>query len=166
MREREESKWLQRMAGYCSLAERCEEQIRGKLARGGLSQEVIQRIIDRLTEEKFIDQGRYCRSFVNDKLRLNRWGRVRIATELRQRELPSVLIAEAIATIDLEEYREILDSLLIEKSKSVQSKDLRERYYKLLRYVVARGFEPSVAVERLRRLEFGEGEVDGEGVVE
>ena len=44
-------------------------------------------IIDRLIDEKFIDERRYCRAFVNDKLRFNHWGRVKIQAKLREKKL-------------------------------------------------------------------------------
>lgn len=39
------------------------------------SPDASERIIARLLKERFIDESRYTRFFVNDKLRFNKWGR-------------------------------------------------------------------------------------------
>jgi regulatory protein len=143
--------WLHRMAAYCTSAERCREEVRRKLSESNLPEEAIQGIIARLMEEKFIDEARYCRSFVNDKLRLNHWGRIKIAAELRRRCLPASLITDTLSSIDPDEYEAILSTLLKEKNKSVRGKDARDHYYKLLRFAASRGFEPALAVACLKR---------------
>lgn len=43
---------------------------------------MINRIIDRLVVEKFIDEERYCRAFVNDKFRFAKWGKMKITQAL------------------------------------------------------------------------------------
>ena len=50
------------MAAYCSAAEHCKAEVNEKLQKWGLPYEVINRIIDRLVVEKFIDEERYCRA--------------------------------------------------------------------------------------------------------
>ncbi|MDR3129207.1 MAG: RecX family transcriptional regulator [Tannerellaceae bacterium] len=147
-----EGEWLQRMAAYCTSSERCPEEVRLKLHESGMPEELVRHIITRLIEEKFIDEARYCRSFVNDKLRLNRWGRIKIAIELRHRRLPVPLIADSLASIDTEEYEAILISVLKEKSKTVRGRDAREHYYKLLRFATSRGFESAIVGTCLRSL--------------
>ena len=39
----------------------------------GLPPDASERIIARLLKERFIDESRYTRFFVNDKLRFNKW---------------------------------------------------------------------------------------------
>ncbi|EXY25362.1 regulatory recX domain protein, partial [Bacteroides fragilis str. 2-F-2 len=50
-----EEEALNRMAAYCSAAEHCKAEVNEKLQKWGLPYEVINRIIDRLVVEKFID---------------------------------------------------------------------------------------------------------------
>ena len=59
-----EEEALNRMAAYCSAAEHCKAEVNEKLQKWGLPYEVINRIIDRLVVEKFIDEERYCRACV------------------------------------------------------------------------------------------------------
>ena len=91
MKEKTEAELLHLCAAYCSAAERCIHDVKKKLDAADASPEVKERIIRRLVEEKFIDETRFCRSFVNDKLRFNKWGRIKIDFELRNRGISPAL---------------------------------------------------------------------------
>ena len=60
---------LGRMAALCSTAEHCESEIREKLQRAALTETDIQRIVDYLYDEQYMDTARYCRAFAHDRLR-------------------------------------------------------------------------------------------------
>ena len=87
-----------------------------------ISTEAKERIIRRLVEEKFIDEIRFCRSFVNDKLRFNKWGRIKIDFELRNRGIDASIREDALNQIDEQYYYDILFSILKDKKKSVKAK--------------------------------------------
>ena len=75
---------LNRVASYCSTAEHCRAEINEKLQRWGIAYDTIARILDRLESEKFIDDERFCRAFVNDKFRFAKWGKMKIAQAIIQ----------------------------------------------------------------------------------
>lgn len=151
MKEISESEMLHKAAAYCSATERCIQEVEKKILSSGLPQEAVERIIARLLQEKFIDETRYCRSFVNDKLRFNKWGRIKIGYELRKKNIPGATIREALDTIDEEEYKSILLGLLKEKKKTIRGNNERENYYKLLRFAAGRGFESDITNRCLRQ---------------
>ena len=80
---------LSRVASYCSTAEHCRAEINEKLQRWGIAYETIARILDQLETEKFIDDERFCRAFVNDKFRFSKWGKMKIAQGLYMKKIPS-----------------------------------------------------------------------------
>ena len=110
------------------------------------------RIISRLKQEKFIDESRFARAFVNDKFRFNRWGKYKIRCELQRKGISEDVIDQALALLEAEAYNQVLMELLKAKMKSVKAKDDRERYYKLLRFAAGRGFQPAEAALCLKRL--------------
>ena len=136
-----EEEALNRMAAYCSAAEHCKAEVNEKLQKWGLPYEVINRIIDRLVVEKFIDEERYCRAFVNDKFRFAKWGKMKIAQVLYMKKIPSDVAWRHLNEIDEEEYLSILRDLLASKRKSIHAKDDYELNGKLMRFAVSRGFE-------------------------
>lgn len=147
-----EAEMLHRAAAYCSVAERCIHDVEKKIKAAGLSREESERIIGKLLQEKFIDEHRFARYFVNDKLRFNKWGRIKIAYELQKRNIPASIRSEALQGIDETEYANILLSLLKAKKRSTKGKDERDIYMKLLRFAAGRGFESREATRYLKQL--------------
>lgn len=153
MKQITEAEMLHRAAAYCSTAERCIQEVEKKISAAGLSPDASERIISRLLKEQYIDEARYCRSFVNDKFRFNKWGRVKIAYELRRRNIPSALITEALNAIDENEYESALYDILKAKKKTTKGKDERDIFYKLVRFANSRGFDHKETITTLRKLE-------------
>ena len=138
------SEALNKAAAYCTLCERCISEVSAKLTAWGVPHGEQEKIIARLTEEKFIDEARYCNAFVNDKVKFNRWGRIKIIAALREKRLPKEHISEAIESIDDEQYAEILKEVIAIKRKELKGKDDFATRQKLIRHAASRGFEPSI----------------------
>ena len=133
---------LNKAAAYCTLCERCINEVSKKLTAWGILPAEHKKIIERLQSEGFIDEGRYCRAFVNDKLRFNHWGRIKITAALRDKRLPQELIKEAIEQIDEEEYTQVLRDVIAIKHKELKGKEDYATQQKLIRFAASRGFEP------------------------
>ncbi|MGQ7867877.1 regulatory protein RecX [Sunxiuqinia sp. sy24] len=130
-----------RAAALCSRAEKCSGDMLRKLMEWGLAEDEAARVIDLLVEEKYIDDERYARSFVKDKFRFNKWGRVKIIYQLRAKQVHAGIIESALEEIDEDVYRERLTDLLREKNKSVKAATDYDRKAKLIRFAQGRGFE-------------------------
>lgn len=118
MKKLNEQEMLHRMAAYCSSAERCEQDVRQKLVKAELEPEAVSRIINRLRQEKFIDEARFARTFVSDKFRFNHWGKYKIRCELLRKEISEEEIELALSSLEMEEYDQVLMDLLKTKMKS------------------------------------------------
>ncbi|MCL2651095.1 MAG: RecX family transcriptional regulator [Candidatus Azobacteroides sp.] len=140
MKQLSEAEALHKSAAYCSLADRCIDDVRKKLTRWEIELTVQNKIIQRLIQEHFLDEERFCRSFVNDKVKFNKWGINKIKFELRKRNIPENLIYSTINSINPEENRKRLLQLLISKKKSVKGKNDFEIQQKLMRFAAGRGF--------------------------
>ena len=152
MRERTEAEMLHRMAAYCSSAERCRQDVEKKLISAAVSPESCERILARLVKEKFLDDARFSKSFVNDKLRFNKWGRTKIVHELRKRNISPAQIDDALSVINENEYKDVLQSLMKTKLKSTKGKNSREINQKLIRFALSRGFTMNETLDVLRTL--------------
>lgn len=151
---------LHRMAAYCSTAERCIQDVQKKILPTGLPAEAGERIISILVEEDFIDEKRFARCFVNDKLRFNKWGRNKIAYELSQKKIPPDICREVMESINETIYSATLLSLLKEKKKTIHRKDEQEVFNQLLRFAAGRGFESQEIIHCLRQLFDGNNHAD------
>lgn len=157
MKPLSEPEALNRAAAYCTTCERCVSEVCAKLVVWGMDNAQQQRIIDRLIEENFICEERFCRAFVNDKVRFNRWGRRKISLALREKRVESVLVKEALDAIDEEEYLSALMAVVAAKRKELKGKDDYLSKQKILRYAASRGFETSLIMNVIN---FNPDEVD------
>ena len=135
----EQEAYLQ-LAAVCAQAEHCEQEMRDKMKRWELDESVQNRVIDRLTKERFIDNERYARAFVKDKIRYNKWGRRKIQQALWMKRIDADIQLQALDEIDEKEYLDVLRPLLKQKRKSIKAQSDYELNQKLVRFALGRGF--------------------------
>ena len=75
-------KALLRLTTLCVQGEHCEKDILAKMEKWGLGKEMQASIMEYLVKERFVDNERYCRAFVSDKMRYNHWGQRKIEQAL------------------------------------------------------------------------------------
>ena len=87
---------LQRLTALCASAEHCEYEMMEKMRKWEVEESDRERIMAYLRQAKFVDDERYARAFVSDKVRYNKWGRRKveqglwakhISEDIRQRVL-------------------------------------------------------------------------------
>ena len=133
-----------RAAFLCSKSERSSGSIGKKLQDWGLNPDDAESVLKKLTEDKFIDDERFAGSYVRDKFRFNKWGKIKIIYHLRAEKIPGPVIDQAIGEIEHKAYMETLTKLLLDKNKSIKTVNTHERRAKLVRFAQSRGFEPGL----------------------
>jgi regulatory protein len=144
MSELTEKEALNKAAAYCTASEHCLSEVGTKLTQWGVDADVKERILKRLIDERFIDEERYCRFFVNDKFKFNKWGRIKISQTLYMKKIPSEMSRDCLNEIDEKEYMNTLRSLLASKKKSIHASDDYQLNTKLIRFALSRGFEMNI----------------------
>lgn len=140
-----------RMRGLCSRREYCRQDIMKKVlaALGGDADEAG-RIMDRLVEEKYIDDLRYASAFARDKSSIAGWGATKIRYMLAAKEIDRETIAAALQEVDEGKASDRLEKLLSAKVRSL--KDDPQCRMKLLRFALGRGYQYDEAAEVIDRL--------------
>lgn len=137
--------YLAKMAHFCSMQERAVSEVLQKLQRAPLTETEKVYIIDRLKTEGFVDEHRYARAFVNDKVKLNGWGRVKIAYALRMKQVDSEAVEEALAEIEADAYQQLAERLAEKKlGDTAPDAPEQEKKNKVARFLLQRGFEPEL----------------------
>ncbi len=131
----------QKAAFVCSKAEKSSNKIRQKLLDWGLSEEEVNPVLEELISEKYIDDERYSRSYVRDKFRFNKWGRIKIAFNLRADKISNTVIEVALEEINDLAYRKMLQEILLAKSAKTKAENQYDKKAKLARFAQSRGFE-------------------------
>ncbi len=136
-----EEKALEKLAALCSKAEHCAGDLTDKMRRWGLADDARQRIVDYLTTHHFIDEDRYCRAFVDDKVRFDGWGRRKIEQALCAKRVSRDAMQAALDAVPDADYLAVLQPLLRAKWPTVKGRTHYERSMKLIKYAMGRGFE-------------------------
>lgn len=143
---------LNRAATLCSTSERCTSDIYSKALGWGLSEADAERLVAALISEKFIDESRYARAFVNDKYRFQHWGRTKIRYALRAKRIADSLIDAALAeVVDDEDYLDECLTLLRHRLRGMSLPLSTNDRARLYRFAAQRGFEPSVISKAMSR---------------
>ena len=134
----------------CAVKEYCCSEIATKLQQKGATADEIETLLERLVNEKYIDEARYAEAFVSDKFRFDHWGRVKINHALRQKGIADSLIREALEHIDDEEYRTMLTDFIQSKRRTTKGDTPYAINQKVARAAITRGFEPHLVFDLLQ----------------
>jgi regulatory protein len=126
---------------YCASAEQCRSSVKDKLMTWGAGRDMAQRIVDSLVEDDFINEERYCNIYCDSKLRLQKWGRIKIGYQLRNKRIDSKIIDKVLQNIDPELYSATLYELAEKKWALLNEPDPNKRTAKLVAFLASHGFE-------------------------
>ena len=140
------------MERYCCYQERCHREVEAKLKELGMIPEARATIIAHLIERDYLNEERFALNFVSGKFNQKNWGRIRLTSELKFRQISPYLIKKALASIPEETYLEKLRELAAKKWAhiTVQNPQLKKR--KLYDYLAYRGWERHLIYDEIREL--------------
>ncbi len=139
-----EQQAFQKLAALCARGEHCQHDMLEKLRQWDVDEESQARIMERLLKERYVDDERYSRAFVHDKIAYNKWGRRKIEQALWQKRVDKGIVRMVLDEIADEDYVSILKPLLRQKSKHMTGRNDYERSMKLMRWAMSRGFTMEV----------------------
>lgn len=148
-RQLTEGEALQRLAAMCAAGEHCAYEMKEKLDKWEIDAAAQERILAHLKEEKYVDDERFCRIFVREKIKYSKWGSRKIEQALYQKHIDKDIRARVMAEVDMQEYADVLAALLKSKRKSVKAASQYELNGKLIRFAMSRGFTMDVIRECL-----------------
>lgn len=135
----EQGAYLQ-LAQLCARSEHCQHDLLEKMRRWEMSDEAQARVMQRLVSERYVDDERYARAFVRDKIRYNKWGRRKVEQALWQKRIDEDIRQQVLDEVDDEEYLSVLRPLLKQKRRSTKAESDYELNQKLVRFALGRGF--------------------------
>jgi regulatory protein len=144
---------LKSAMALCAGREMCLHDVRQKLISRGIPAGETEKILNLLTEGKFIDEERYAMAYSKDKFKYNKWGKLKIAAGLRIKKIPDEIIARAMTSINETEYTDLLKSIIIRQQKSVHAKNKYDLKGKILRHCLSKGFESHLIYDLLNETE-------------
>jgi len=136
----------------CSRKEYCVFDIKQKLYNWELYESDAEEIIKVLIGEKFVDEERFVKAFVNDKFKFNHWGKVKIKYHLKHKHIEGIFVDNTLNEIDFDEYMKVIVHEISNKIKKVKANSTYERNAKVVNYMAGKGFEPDLVFKQLKKL--------------
>ena len=139
---------------YVNPRDRTVSEVRQRLARRGVSDDLAEEAVQILGEQGFLDDTRFARLFVADKRTLEEWGSERIRRGLLSRGIDRHLVDEAVAeAADAdpgEEPQSELDRALalLRRRFPEPPQDRRDRN-RALGILLRKGYESELALDAL-----------------
>lgn len=118
MKQKTEQEAFQTLATLCAQAEHCQWEMTEKMRRWELSEEAQARIMERLTKERYVDDERFARAFIKDKIRYNKWGRRKVEQALWQKHIAEDIRHQTLDEVSNEEYLDVLKPLIKQKKQN------------------------------------------------
>lgn len=126
---------------YCAYQERCHSEVKDKLFTYGMNYSEGEQLISRLIEEGYLNEERFSIHYAGGHFRIRKWGKVKIAHALKQKQVSAYCIKKALAAIDEDEYLSLLEKLANEKWRSLKAGSSMEKNYRCRQFLLQRGFE-------------------------
>lgn len=143
---------IQSLMRLCARSERSTGDALRLMQRWGVAEGERHAILQRLLDERYIDNRRYAEAYAREKSRLAGWGERKIAIHLRQKGIESNIINEVIASLDTTAQHERLDGKLRRKTNNTKAANDYELRGKLLRYALGLGYDYDTSKEAVTRI--------------
>ncbi len=134
---------------YLNPRERTQAEMRTHLQRKGIDPRDVERSIQVLVDQGYLDDARFAHLFVQDKRQLAEWGADRIRQVLRTRGVDSEFVEEALAEHEQDSESEIERALaLLRRRFPSPAGDRRERE-RALGVLLRKGYDVDLALEAI-----------------
>ena len=141
-----------KIEGYCGYQERCHKEVVWKLREMRIRPDDTDKIMVHLIENKYLNEERFAQSFARGKFSIKKWGRNRIVSELKQRNISKYNIMTALKEIDDKAYLNTFDALAKKRLAQLTGTDSQKRKRKLADYLLYRGWESDLVYKKVAEL--------------
>ena len=145
----EEKLILEKIKSYCQYQERCTKEVRKKLYNLKTSTESTEKIISFLTNNDFLNDERFVKFFIQGKLRIKKWGKIKLKYELKSRGINHQIIETSIQNIPDDEYISYFEEFSSNKIKFLKG-TLEQKKRSFINYFTYRGWENDLIYQKLR----------------
>lgn len=98
-------------------------------------------VLQKLIENKFIDDRRYAEAFVRDKMRFSGWGAFKLRSALHAKGIAGEIVDEVLRSLDSDNMTERLRDRLERKMRTVKFASRYDLKSKLMRYGASLGYD-------------------------
>lgn len=152
MSRNEKNILLDRARGWCSRREMCKSEVKNRLQKTDLSNDEIAGIISTLIEEEFINETRFAKAYVHDKIAFQKWGIQKVKQALYFKGISQDDINEALGNINKEDYLEKFMAVAIARKRMIKGANDYEKNQKLIRFLLSKGVNTDDVFKILKKI--------------
>ncbi len=138
---------LYKFTSLCAKSEYCIFDIRNKMVRLGVDNDIQEEVINYLVNERFIDETRFARLFIRNKSKYNKWGVQKIRQAFYAKHISPEIFEPLFDETEEIDYEDTLIGLLKNKIKNIKASNEYEKKGKLVRFALQRGFSMEQALK-------------------
>ena len=140
---------IEKIQSYCLYQDRCVKEVKNKLYSFKVSSQLVENIVEYLIDNDYLNEERYTKMFIQGKLRIKKWGRIKLKYELRSKGIDIKTINEHINQINEEDYMNYFNEFSTSKIKFLKgTKDQKKRSF--INYFTYRGWENNLIYQKLK----------------
>ena len=140
---------IEKIQSYCLYQDRCIKEVKNKLYSFKVSSQLVENIVEYLIDNDYLNEERYTKMFIQGKLRIKKWGRIKLKYELKSKGIDIKIINEHINQINEEDYIEYFNEFSTNKIKFLKG-TLDQKKRSFINYFTYRGWENNLIYEKLK----------------
>ena len=140
---------LNALMRLCSKAEKSSGDALRLMRTWEVAEGARQSVLQKLIDQRFIDDRRYAEAYTREKSSLAGWGKRKIALQLKQKGVSRDIVDEVLASLNTDEQSERLADKLRRKMRSTKASNQYELRGKLLRYALSLGYDYDMATSAI-----------------
>jgi regulatory protein len=137
---------------YCVYQERCHLDIENKMRSMKLSASFKETAMLHLLENDFLNEERFTKAFARGKFKIKKWGKLRIVSELKARNISEYNIRSGLNEISESDYFESFNELAIKRLSQISETNIYKKRKKLADYLLYRGWESDLVYNKVMEL--------------
>ena len=126
------------------------------LLKKEVDKKVIHEVIEKLKNQKYLDDTVYAKAFVNDRIKFSNNGPYKIKRELEDKKISNTIIDEVLSIFDYSFEKEKLEKLVPKYVKTIRNKSYMMMKNKVCEYFSGLGYNKSVVLDILGDIEYDE----------
>ncbi|MFD1294833.1 regulatory protein RecX [Lutibacter holmesii] len=140
------------LENYCAYQERCHKEVEQKLYDLKMIPEAKEQIILHLMQHNFLNEERYAKSYARGKFNIKKWGKIKVANDLKFKNISAYNIKTALKEINDEDYYNNLQTIATKKLKLIKEPNSFKKRNKLATFLISKGYESNLVFELVNSL--------------
>ena len=126
---------------FCAYQERCHKEVEQRLYDLKMIPEAKEIIILHLLQHNFLNEERFAKAYVRGKFSIKKWGRIKIVSELKFKNVSPYNIKTALQEINEEDYLKTLQAIAEKKIVLIKEPNPFKKKSKLTTFLISKGYE-------------------------